>query len=160
MKELIGSWSENVTNKINIGFGSNVKFWILGFLIFYWKFLSLKDKKIKPGTEQLNMFVYPSSLNEYRENKRRTENQRKLHDKNFFSFMSKRNENYDQTSMSYNNYNSYGENNSNYNLNYYSQNQSNFNIKENRMDEMNSYENDTNSTMYDYSENLYQKSNF
>eukprot|EP01080_Neovahlkampfia_damariscottae_P006170 gene6170-10177_t len=109
MKDFISSTWENTQNRINIGFGSNVKFWILGILIFYWKLTSLKGKKIRPGSQQLNMFVYPSSINEYRENKRRVENQRKVHDKNFFSYFSKRDQSYDN-SYNYDNSSYYGQN--------------------------------------------------
>jgi hypothetical protein len=75
-----------------------LKFWILGFLIFFWKFSSLKNRKITKGTEPLNMFVYPTTLQEFRENRKRLENQRRLHDKDFFSFFSKRETNYDSMS--------------------------------------------------------------
>jgi hypothetical protein len=84
-----------------------LKFWIFGFLIFFWKFSSLKNRKITKGTEPLNMFVYPTTLQEFRENRKRLENQRRLHDKDFFSFFSKRETNYDSMS-DYSNNNQFG----------------------------------------------------
>jgi hypothetical protein len=113
--------------------GSNLKYWLLGFLIFFWKFSSLKNRKINKGTVPLNMFVYPTSLQEFREHRKRLENQRRLHDKDFFS---KRETSYlDQSNRSSNtefgNYqNTYGRQEgmdfTNYNLDYetdnYSQN--------------------------------------